>query len=59
MKHASFVAAAVLHLLVCSDVCLSRFFLEKDTDVRMSHTSGRWDSLTIEGTKQRLNLKPG
>ncbi|CAM9873724.1 unnamed protein product [Ectocarpus sp. 6 AP-2014] len=32
---------------------------EQDTDVRMSHTSGRWDSLTIEGTTQRLNLKPG
>ncbi|CAM9150534.1 unnamed protein product [Ectocarpus sp. 12 AP-2014] len=32
---------------------------EQDTDMRMSHTSGRWDSLTIEGTKQRLNLKPG
>jgi len=32
---------------------------KQDTDVQMSHMSGRWDTFEISGTKQRLQLKPG
>eukprot|EP00752_Nemacystus_decipiens_P008302 g7422.t1 len=36
-----------------------RFSGEQDTDVKMSHMSRRWDTFEIDGTNQRLNLKPG
>ncbi|CAM9441290.1 unnamed protein product [Scytosiphon promiscuus] len=32
---------------------------DKDTEVQMSHTSGRWDTFALDGTTQRLKLKPG
>lgn len=31
----------------------------QDTDLQISHMTGRSDTVVIQGTKQRLKLKPG
>lgn len=64
LTHTSGLAAkhsfyCIYFIEISTHFACETFFEIQDTDVRMSHMSGRWDTFEVNGTKQRLDLKPG